>query len=1197
MAIEIPGASRKSGLRLPQATAASRTEYDPLKQAEGYTRRLEAVGVDVKKETDDRNIIGRALNLQKNQNFLFDVFEVIGRPQQAIFGALEAAGRGEDVFKGFTKGLSGDDFTRFKDVLTAYGAEDDPSKKFELVDILGFAGDIFLDPVDLAVFATTAGIGNIALTAKDVGQITRKASWVKRVADASGGVVKNANDITRVFDEASKARKVLNTWKRGGKVTNEALSSALKAVSDSKELSKVINTALEGEKLVRKTSALGLAGRGIKSGFGATIQFTDSQVGKLLRSIDEKNGIIFNAENIKNIKDFAGMTTPSKKVPTLLKDYYSIKNTVLATLDIAKLIPEKVLDTIRKTTGRFDFTQQALLTKSEDIMKQIDNAWADFSKMTDDAGELLFKSKDEVKAFVQRSIEYKFRFGPDVVPDLTLDEILKTKGHRLSEETFQQISRIAQEIGVGELTGTQIGKLVIRDIAADGTATYRLSDEIVELLDGAIRGRSDELLYLNQSFKRSVFYDQPMMDFLNRMISNPQFDGLINEVNEQLKGLQQAVKQFQEQAKLANFTEEGYIRHVYNPEFEQLRKIPELRSDNFISRLLPEEEIINIGNVQAVAERQFKMSAYEANRVMDDWIRQTLQRTDLSDQSRQLLQDLQGKGIFIESIQASIDDWIKEIPRLVKQATQIDEILVKMIVKTDDAGTLIIDETSDLIVLNYKGGKNIPPGYVSYKHDRLIKQLEKLTQVIDSPEMVKVLEYLKGLSVKGEAVIDKNIFGMIKFMSDPKDIPTLIKYIEGANNFFKRTKLLSPGFQLRNIFGNSSNMFLVGMPLTAIPGYFKRSDKILREAPAIAQKVLSGQTLDAAEELIFSYFKRFADSGFINISDEIYDTGEKLLSLGAKEGDRSARAAAEYILRLNNTANEFMDSRFRMSLLLYADQNPNILANLGVNSSEDVVRRALFDPKATSALERQYIKKIVPFYTFAKKNLAFQTKNIVNNPVRYNRLQKAIGGLWNLEGVDWDEIEEYKQENFWIPVPGLTKDGKYTAIKLNLPVGDLGEFLDSPLRKTVSLLGPMVRVPFELATGTQIFTQRPIQDFEGQRGYNFPFMTRKQEYLLSQTGLDVPLGTVQGGIQSLANVAGLREGETNLGTLLPSAFTQGSITRAQQSEQYDYLNNVRNLYSYYKQEMGTIPTIAELENEKPQFEVLSNRMRGLKIPK
>ena len=1197
MAIEIPGAKRQSGLRLPQATATSRTEYDPLKQAEGYARRLEAVGVDVEKETDDRNIIGRALNLQKNQNFLFDVFEVIGRPQQALFGALEAAGKGQDVLKGFTKGLSGDDFIRFKDVMKAYGAEDDPSKRFELVDILGFAGDIFLDPVDLAVFTTTAGIGNIALTAKDVGQITRKASWVKRVADASGGLVKNAADITRIFDEANKARKVLRTWRKGGKVSNEVLSASLKAVSDSKELSKVINTALEGEKVIRRTSALGLAGKGIKRGLGATLKFTDSQVGNLLRKIDELNGIVFSKENIQNIKDFAGMTTPSGKVNSLLKDYYSIKNTVLATLDIARLIPAKVLDTIRKTTGRFDLTTQALISKSDEIMKKIDDAWVEFSKMTDDAGELLFKNQDEFKAFVQRAIEYKFRFGPDVIDDLTLDEILSTKGTRLTEETFQQINRIAQEVGLGDLAASQIGKGIVRDIAADGSATYRLSDEILELLNGSIRGRVDELDFLNQSFKRAVFYDQEMMDFLNRMISNPQFDNLINGVNDQLKGLQEAVKEFQKQAKIAGFTEDGYIRHVFNPEFEQLRKVPELKGDNFITRLLPDEEIINIGNVQAVAERQFKMSAYEANQVMDDWIRQTLQRTDLSDESRKILQDLQGKGIFIESIQASIDDWIKEIPRLVKQATQIDEILVKMIVKTDDAGTLVIDETSDIIVLNYKGGKEIPPGYVRYSHTKLIQQLEKLVPVIDSPEMAKVLEYLKGLSVKGDAVIDQHVFGMIKFMSDPKDVNPLVRYMEKVNDFFKRTKLLSPGFQLRNLAGNSSNMYLVGMPLWEIPRYFRRSDEIFRQAPEIAQKVISGQTLDAGEEFIFNYFRRFVDNGFLNVSDEIYDVGEQVLSLGAKQGDRSARAAAEYILRLNNTANEFMDARFRMSLLMYADQNPKILANLGVTTPEDVVRRALFDPKATSAIERQYIKKIVPFYTFAKKNLAFQMKNIVSNPVRYNRLQKAIGGVWNLEGINWDDIEEYKQENFWIPVPGLTKNGEYTAIKLNLPVGDLGEFLDTPLRKTVSLLGPLVRVPFELATGTQIFTQRPIQDFEGQRGYNFPFMTRKQEYLFAQTGLDVPLGTVQGGIQSLANMAGLREGETNLGTLVPSAFTQGSVARAQQGQEYDYLNDVRNLYSYYKQEMGNIPTIAELENEKPQFEVLSNRMRGLRIPK
>jgi hypothetical protein len=43
------------------------------------------------------------------------------------------------------------------------------------------------------------------------------------------------------------------------------------------------------------------------------------------------------------------------------------------------------------------------------------------------------------------------------------------------------------------------------------------------------------------------------------------------------------------------------------------------------------------------------------------------------------------------------------------------------------------------------------------------------------------------------------------------------------------------------------------------------------------------------------------------------------------------------------------------------------------------------------------------------------------------------------------------------------------------------------------------------------------------------------------------------------------------------------------------LKQVTDLYKYYKQEVGEIPTIAEIENRKPNFQLLKQRMNGLKL--
>ena len=827
-------------------------------------------------------------------------------------------------------------------------------------------------------------------------------------------------------------------------------------------------------------------------------------------------------------------------------------------------------------------------TKLRFLKADIDKTWEVLKTATDDSGNLLFKSKQELDTLLQRAIEYKYKYDPKILGQVSLDEVLNQQGHRLSQKAYDTLVEVAERSGIQGLNAKTLGDAVTKQIGADGSTTYLLSDDLRrKLLEGI---GANNTVVLNTMLDKASFYDKEMIEFLDTILSNKDFLALVEKTATELETFQYAITTLQKQAKIEGYTEAGYIRHVYNRDFDEL-----LRSDvgaDEISRAFTGERL-RTGNVQAVAERQFKMSAYEANQVMQDFINTRLQDVTLSDEARKLLESVQGKNIFIESITASATDWISEIPALVKDATIIDEVLVKMSVTIDDAGTSVINPVSDSMIINYTGTGTLPRGYVEYSHKNLIKQLEKLTKVVDSPEMTKLLDYLKSLPAGGRSAIDKNVFQMLSYLSDQKKVSPLIGFIEGANNLFKKTKLLSPGFQMRNIIGNSTNMHLAGMPLAQIPIYTKRADGILKKAPEISQKVLNNQPLTAAERVAWSYFERFVNNGFLYTAEAIYDIPETVLKAYRTTGKMGPREVAETIINLNNYANQFMDARFRMGLLMYADQTPKIMERLGVSTAEDVVRRALFDPKSISPLERQVVKRIIPFYTWAKKNLAWQMKNLMDNPERYNRLVNGINAAWDANDVDWRELEAYKRENFWIPVPGLSDGNNYTAIRTNLPIRTLAEFTGNPLRNIIGITAPLVRVPFELATGSQIFTGRPIQDFPGQRGYNFDFLTRRQEYLLSQTGLDVPARTIQG-------LAGSGRGiqdptEMSLGGVLPSAFAEGSLDRARQARAYDELAQLRDLYSYYKQEAGQVPTIAEIENRNRNTTDLKKRIDRLRL--
>ena len=131
---------------------------------------------------------------------------------------------------------------------------------------------------------------------------------------------------------------------------------------------------------------------------------------------------------------------------------------------------------------------------------------------------------------------------------------------------------------------------------------------------------------------------------------------------------------------------------------------------------------------------------------------------------------------------------------------------------------------------------------------------------------------------------------------------------------------------------------------------------------------------------MYKIYEDFVKAGFDDMADELYDIPKNLRG----------------IQQFNNKLNQEADKRFRMSLMMYANKNPGIYQNVGAESSQAFVRRVLFDPSDLSAYERNTIKKLVPFYTFAKKNLAYQMRNVIDNPKNirtYKRLFVLCGML------------------------------------------------------------------------------------------------------------------------------------------------------------------------------------------------------------
>jgi hypothetical protein len=123
----------------------------------------------------------------------------------------------------------------------------------------------------------------------------------------------------------------------------------------------------------------------------------------------------------------------------------------------------------------------------------------------------------------------------------------------------------------------------------------------------------------------------------------------------------------------------------------------------------------------------------------------------------------------------------------------------------------------------------------------------------------------------------------------------------------------------------------------------------------------------------------------------------------------------------------------------------------------------------------------------------------------------------------------------------------------------------------------MIKLPFELATGTNVFTGRPLESFSGQQG-NIDILSgipglgtaRGQEILSSLTGLDTPLKQLDRGITAI------REGDP-LSALSNNLTISGNVDTDKLTRTYEQIDELKNLMKQYEQRGYQFSTLNELK--------------------
>jgi hypothetical protein len=379
-----------------------------------------------------------------------------------------------------------------------------------------------------------------------------------------------------------------------------------------------------------------------------------------------------------------------------------------------------------------------------------------------------------------------------------------------------------------------------------------------------------------------------------------------------------------------------------------------------------------------------------------------------------------------------------------------------------------------------------------------------------SPADTKLLnDYLAKHGFKGGGksaiAMNKSAYGIMKKIDNAYiDIPDWLKNYDKVIGGWKGLTLITPGFHMNNYVGNMMNSYLVGMGVADQGIYTQRALLNMRKYDDLMKRVSDIATpgeaieqtmrrLDAGDREIFeSLYNYYADGVSMKFSG-VRDIKPMVKTL---EGG-GQKNLYDKLIEANFNLSENADDLQRYALYQWGfDTELAKLRKAGElseeamkikarNAASNTVFNSLFDYRNYTRFEQDVVKRLVPFYTFMKNNVVFQTMNILRNPGQYAKVGRAYNYyIDDIAGIGDNDMPDYARDNMWLPLPMTVNQGDKQMIsflRTNMPLAEFMEFVENPFKRGATSLAFPIKIPLELGAGVDLFTGQKLREFPGEQ--------------------------------------------------------------------------------------------------------------------
>ena len=286
---------------------------------------------------------------------------------------------------------------------------------------------------------------------------------------------------------------------------------------------------------------------------------------------------------------------------------------------------------------------------------------------------------------------------------------------------------------------------------------------------------------------------------------------------------------------------------------------------------------------------------------------------------------------------------------------------------------------------------------------------------------------------------------------------------------FKRSVTgLFPSFHVRNyVSGHIQNFEVLGVNAL--------NPKIIASAQKMAYR-LAKDDKNLFKGALGKETQAFADR-FGSSSQYIADIADATATGNiTKVKSLNPLSAKSLIFRKARAVGNFIETQQKATAFLTA-------RSMGKNVDEalELAARAGFDYRALTGFESKVLRRLIPFYSFTRKNIELQLRTLGENPERINQILALFDNIQSeLTEEEKAALPDYAKEGFVLKT-GTSKSGlAEIAAGFGTPVeafaGLFGYGEKNFTEKQLTTLNNIVKYPLEKAVGKDFFKDRPIKD-------------------------------------------------------------------------------------------------------------------------